>query len=99
MQRRLHKHNYRGQTSYADGHVHIYSDVTSASPDIPGHTHRLEGATSENDRHSHQYMISSAPSMDANGGHTHSYRGMTRVADRHTHMMEGYTTAYRPDRY
>lgn len=90
----LHSHDFRGVTTYTNGHVHRYTGTTSAAPNVPGHTHFMAGETSVSDGHTHRYGLYTGPDIQADGGHTHQYQGATALNDRHVHYLYGYTTTY-----
>lgn len=90
----LHTHEYKGVTAYADGHVHLFSGVSSASPNFPGHTHIIAGETTVNDGHSHPYrLISEGPTYvdSARYKHYHYFAGLTGFTRGHDHSMSGTT--------
>ena len=90
----LHTHQFKGVTTYVDGHVHFWSGVSSASPNIPGHTHLIAGQTTVNDGHSHGYSITTqGPTyVDAQRyKHYHYYAGDTLYARGHRHGMSETT--------
>lgn len=88
----LHTHQYRGVTVYVDAHLHLFSGVTSASPDTPGHTHNITGTTTVDAGHSHRYLLTSAgPTVVGPGRHYHAYAGDTDMTMNHRHPMSGTT--------
>lgn len=90
----LHRHEYKGVTVFVDGHVHLFSGISSASPNVPGHTHTIAGQTTVNDGHSHPYrMISEGPIYvdRARYKHYHFYSGVTGFVRGHDHPMSGTT--------
>jgi hypothetical protein len=90
----LHTHAFQGVTVYVDGHLHLFSGVTSASPNVPGHTHTVSGVTTTNSGHWHNFsMQTQGPTYVDSGGykHYHYYKGNTNVAASHTHGMESTT--------
>ena len=88
----LHTHNYKGVTTFNDGHEHGYVGTTSQAPDIPGHTHRMVGETTFDDGHSHGYSLQTSPPLPAGNGHTHYYQSETTFNDQHIHYLFGYNT-------
>jgi hypothetical protein len=88
----LHTHQYKGVTVYVDGHLHLFSGVSSASPDVPGHTHTIAGRTTTDAGHSHGYSLTTRePTMVGPGRHYHYYAGDTDMAMGHRHPMSGTT--------
>lgn len=90
----LHSHEYRGNTTYNDGHVHMYYGSTSQVPDTPNHMHIMMGETSYNDGHTHRYSLYTSPSIKVGNGHTHYYQAGTSFNDNHLHYLYGYNTVY-----
>ena len=92
MSAMLHTHQFKGVTTYVDGHLHFWSGVTSASPNVPGHTHIVAGETTVNDGHSHSYSLRTYPPTYVDQGHYkhyHYYEGDTHTTlDHHHHMSE-----------
>ncbi len=90
----LHTHEYKGVTTYANGHVHLFSGVSGVSPNVPGHTHTIAGQTAVSDGHSHPYrLISEGPVYVARVQykHYHYYSGVTGFVRGHEHLMSGTT--------
>lgn len=90
----MHTHNFNGVTTLNNGHMHSYSGVTGAAPDVPGHVHLMMGVTTVNDGHSHNYNLQTSQSMPAMEGHTHDYQAPTSFADWHDHSLIGSTSVY-----
>jgi hypothetical protein len=90
----LHTHQFKGVTVYVDGHLHLFSGVTSASPETPGHTHVVAGQTTTADGHSHGFSIVTQPPTYVDEGrykHYHYYTGNTYTVRNHSHGMESTT--------
>ena len=88
----LHTHEFKGVTVFVGGHLHLFSGVSSASPDTPGHMHVIAGDTTNEAGHSHHYsLISHEPTVVGPGRHYHYYTGNTEVTDGHLHPMSGTT--------
>ena len=87
----MHTHEFKGVTTYVDGHLHLFSGVSSASPNIRGHTHVVEGTTTTDSGHSHNYSLTTWPQTDVNAGHYHYYEGATAISEGHDHPMSGTT--------
>jgi hypothetical protein len=90
----LHSHNFRGVTTFNDGHVHRYGGMTSSDPNVRGHTHSMAGETTYNDGHIHRYSLQTGPEIRVGTGHTHYYRAATTFNDGHVHYLYGYTSVY-----
>ena len=52
--RPIHNHQFKGVTSFDDGHSHRYAGTTEPAPSGVPHTHRYFTSTSVDDRHRHQ---------------------------------------------
>jgi len=79
---------------YVDGHLHLFSGVSSASPETPGHTHIIAGETTTTDGHSHGFSIVTQPPTyvdEARYKHYHYYTGNTYTVRNHFHGMESTT--------
>jgi hypothetical protein len=90
----LHTHPLKGVTVYVDGHLHLFSGVTSASPETPGHTHTVAGQTTTVDGHAHGFSIQTQPPTYVDSGgykHYHYYKGNTYTVRNHSHGMESTT--------
>lgn len=88
----LHTHAFQGVTVFVDGHLHLFSGISSASPDTPGHTHTIAGRTTTDAGHSHSYSLTSqGPTVVGPGKHYHYYTGDTHFAQGHRHPMSGTT--------
>jgi len=90
----LHTHQFKGVTVYVDGHLHLFSGVSSASPETPGHTHIIAGETTTTDGHSHGFSIVTQPPTyvdEARYKHYHYYTGNTYTVRNHFHGMESTT--------
>lgn len=90
----MHTHQFKGVTVYVDGHLHLFSGVTSASPETPGHTHTVSGETTTTDGHSHGFSIQTQPPTYVDEGgykHYHYYVGQTYNVRNHSHGMESTT--------
>lgn len=95
MSNELHDHNYRGVTTFSDGHVHQYTGRTSTNPDSIGHIHTIRGVTTFNDGHVHHYTTITSKAIYFNEDeHYHYYRGETTVVDGHDHLFAGNTSVY-----
>ena len=90
----IHSHNFGGETTFNDGHVHGYRGTTSLNPNFPGHIHSMMGDTTFNDGHIHRYLLSTGPGIRVAGGHIHYYEAATSYNDGHIHYLRGYTTIY-----
>lgn len=87
----MHTHQFRGVTTYVNGHLHLFSGVSSASPDIRGHTHTVAGTTTTDSGHSHSYNLTTKTPTYVNAGHYHYYEGDTNITNGHDHPMSGTT--------
>lgn len=90
----FHTHKFKGVTVYVDGHVHLFSGVSGASPNVPGHTHVIEGQTAVSFGHSHgfSYMTQGPTYVDREQyKHYHYHEGITDIALDHRHAMSGTT--------
>lgn len=90
----MHTHKFKGVTVYVDGHLHLFSGVSSAAPETPGHTHVIAGETTMADGHSHGFSIVTQPPTYVDAGrykHYHYYKGQTFVVRNHSHGMESTT--------
>jgi hypothetical protein len=90
----FHAHAFKGVTTYEDGHLHLYSGVSSASPNAPGHTHIIRGQTTINGGHTHGYfIISEGPTYvdRAHYKHYHYYEGNTFTVMGHRHGISETT--------
>jgi hypothetical protein len=91
----MHSHKFKGVTTYVDGHVHLFSGVSSMSPDVPGHTHTIEGQTTVDDGHSHGfYIITQGPTKVDSKAHYHYYEGNTNIVRNHKHFITETTFVY-----
>lgn len=88
----IHTHKFKGVTVYINGHLHLFSGTSSASPNVAGHTHYLNGNTTINNGHSHPYSLITRFQTDAGVGHYHYYEGITGYAGGGAHPMSGTTT-------
>lgn len=89
-----HSHNFKGVTTYVDGHLHLFSGVSSISPDVPGHTHIIEGQTTTNDGHSHGYSIVTQGPTYVDSAHYHYYEGNTFTVLDHRHFITETTFVF-----
>lgn len=90
----LHTHEFKGVTVYVDGHLHLFSGVSSASPETPGHTHIIAGETTTDHGHSHGYSIQTQGPTYVDPGryrHYHYFTGETYYTWGHAHPMESTT--------
>jgi hypothetical protein len=88
----MHTHAFKGVTVFVGGHLHLFSGVSSASPDTPGHMHLIAGDTTSVAGHSHHYsLVSQGPTVVGPGKHYHYYVGNTEVTNGHLHPMSGTT--------
>ncbi|MFZ5974773.1 MAG: YmaF family protein [Bacillota bacterium] len=87
----MHTHAFKGVTTYIDGHLHLFSGVSSASPDVPGHTHYITGTTTISNGHSHSFNLITHTQTNVNSGHYHYYQGDTAIVLGHSHPMESTT--------
>lgn len=93
--RPVHVHNFRGATSYDDGHFHEYAGTTEPAPSGVQHTHGYFAETAFNDGHTHIIRGVTGPMISVpGGGHIHYFHGVTTVNGRHphTHAYEGQTS-------
>ena len=89
------QHRMEGVTLIADGHRHLFSNVTDLLIRIPGGTHRhtFQGITNTTENHRHRYSGITGPAINGQGpNHFHRFRIMTQVADGHRHVITGRTT-------
>lgn len=90
----LHTHEFKGVTVYIDGHLHLFSGVSSASPNVPGHTHAISGVTSVNGGHSHAFSLTTMGPTYVDSEqykHYHYFEGATDIALFHSHPMSATT--------
>jgi hypothetical protein len=87
----MHRHNFRGITTFNHGHIHKYCGRTYLAPNYYGHVHYMSGITAFNDGHIHRYALVTGPSIPANGGHIHYYRAATSFDKGHIHCTYGCT--------
>lgn len=90
----MHTHQFKGVTVYVDGHVHLFSGVSSASPNVPGHVHNVAGQTSVSLDHFHDYSYNTqGPTYvdQAHYKHYHYHEGITGYSFAHRHPMNGTT--------
>jgi hypothetical protein len=93
--RPIHTHQFKGVTSFDDGHSHQYAGTTEPAPSGVQHTHRYFTSTSVEDRHRHQIRGVTGLSIPLpNGGHYHEFSGVTTVAGAspHRHRYGGRTS-------
>ncbi|MDQ0214401.1 hypothetical protein J2S13_000797 [Oikeobacillus pervagus] len=93
--RPIHVHEFKGVTSYDDGHDHRYAGTTEPAPSGVQHTHRYFTFTSFNDGHRHQVKGVTGPAIPLPGGnHYHEFRGVTTIQGRtpHRHRYNGRTS-------
>ncbi len=88
----MHTHQFQGVTTYVEGHLHLFSGVSTPSEDVPGHTHNIIGITTIASGHSHRYfIITQGPTIVGPGKHYHYFKGATGVTQGHSHPMESTT--------
>jgi hypothetical protein len=93
--RPIHNHQFKGVTSFDDGHSHRYAGTTEPAPSGVPHTHRYFTSTSVDDRHRHQIRgITGLAISLPNGGHYHEFSGVTTVEGTrpHRHRYSGRTS-------
>jgi len=93
--RPIHNHQFKGVTSFDDGHSHRYAGTTEPAPSGVPHTHRYFTSTSVDDRHRHQIRgITSLAIPLPNGDHYHEFSGVTTVEGTrpHRHRYSGRTS-------
>jgi hypothetical protein len=93
--RPIHNHQFKGVTSFDDGHCHRYAGTTEPAPSGVPHTHRYFTSTSVDDRHRHQIRgITGLAIPLPNGGHYHEFSGVTTVEGTrpHRHRYSGRTS-------
>jgi hypothetical protein len=93
--RPIHNHQFKGVTSFDDGHSHRYASTTEPAPSGVPHTHRYFTSTSVDDRHRHQIRgITGLAIPLPNGGHYHEFSGVTTVEGTrpHRHRYSGRTS-------
>ena len=93
----LHTHRFIGLTTYVSGHNHVFSGVTSANPDTPGHVHTMRGGTTYDAGHDHAYGLTTGPAVDVGTGHLHNFAAETSTAaipNVHSHAMRGRTSIF-----
>jgi hypothetical protein len=89
-----HVHPFSGITSYDDGHVHAYMNVTEPAPTGVPHVHRYYTVTSVNSGHTHTIQGVTGPAIAIqDGGHIHYFEGFTTVNGLrpHAHHYNGVT--------
>ncbi|WP_425452802.1 YmaF family protein [Ammoniphilus oxalaticus] len=85
----------QGLTLIADGHRHLFSNVTDLLIRIPRGTHRhtFQGITNTTDNHRHAYSGTTGPAINGQGpNHFHRFRIMTQISNGHRHIITGRTT-------
>lgn len=90
----IHTHKFKGVTVYVNGHVHLFSGVSGASANLPGHVHNIAGQTTVNSGHSHDFLfMTQGPTyVDRERyKHYHYYAGVTSFVSGHRHPMSGTT--------
>lgn len=90
----IHMHKFKGVTVFVDGHVHLFSGVSGASPNVPGHTHSISGVTSVNGGHSHAFSLATIGPTYVDREqykHYHYFEGTTDLALFHSHPMSATT--------
>lgn len=91
--RPVHIHEFKGVTSFDDGHSHQYAGTTEPAPSGVPHSHRYFTFTSVDDRHRHRISGMTGPAIPLpNGGHYHEFSGYTTVDDGHRHIYRGRTS-------
>ncbi|AKN31271.1 hypothetical protein Ccar_10570 [Clostridium carboxidivorans P7] len=89
-----HSHSYSGRTTYSQGHVHHYGEITDMAPSGVPHNHFMQGSTTFNHGHYHNYVTRTGPATYLpDGRHYHYFQTMLRRADGHIHYISGYTSA------
>ncbi|WP_394239367.1 YmaF family protein [Niallia oryzisoli] len=90
-----HVHEFRGITSFDDGHSHRYAGKTEPAPSGVQHTHRYFTFTSIDNQHHHQIQGVTGPAIPLpGGGHYHEFSGFTTVSGMrpHSHRYSGRTS-------
>jgi hypothetical protein len=90
----IHTHEFKGVTVYVDGHLHLFSGISSASPNVPGHTHDIAGQTSVSLDHLHGFsFVSQGPTYVDRElyKHYHYFQGITGYTFAHKHPLSGTT--------
>ncbi|KAB7704400.1 hypothetical protein F9802_17780 [Bacillus aerolatus] len=93
--RPVHVHEFKGVTSYDDGHRHRYAGTTEPAPSGVQHSHKYFTFTSIDNRHHHQIYGTTGPAIYLpGGGHYHEFSGMTTIngANPHRHRYSGKTS-------
>lgn len=89
-----HVHPFSGVTSYDEGHVHEYLDLTEPAPNGVPHVHQYHTVTSFNHGHTHVIEGVTGPAIDVpGGGHIHYFEGFTTINGNmpHAHAYQGAT--------
>ncbi len=92
--KKLHSHNYDGETNFIFNHKHQYMGISSKDADFLGHVHYLSGYVSEVENHVHYLSVITGPEIKVENGHIHFYRGFTTFDDGHYHYFRGYTSIH-----
>lgn len=93
--RPVHTHEFKGTTSFDEGHSHRYAGITEPAPSGVQHNHRYFTFTTFDDSHRHQIRGITGPAISLpNGGHYHEFNGVTTVdgTTPHRHMYSGRTS-------
>jgi hypothetical protein len=91
----IHTHEFKGNTSFDDGHRHRYAGTTEPAPSGIQHTHKYFTFTSVDNRHNHQIRGITGPAIPlGSGGHFHEFSGFTTVdgTTPHRHRYSGRTS-------
>jgi hypothetical protein len=89
------QHRMEGVTLIANGHRHLFSNVTDLLILIPAGTHRhtFQGITNTTAGHRHAYSGMTGPAINGQGAnHFHRFRIFTQVVNGHRHIISGRTT-------
>lgn len=83
-----------GVTRLADGHRHLFSNVTDRLIRTPGmrHRHTFQAITNTTENHRHAYSGTTGPAIGQGANHFHRFQFLTRIADGHRHLISGRTT-------
>ena len=90
----MHSHRFKGVTTYVDGHLHLFSGISSVSPNVPGHRHFITGITTFNFAHSHPYNLITDTQTNVDSAHYHFYAGNTYEVLAHHHFIEETTFVF-----
>lgn len=90
-----HVHNFSGETSLANGHLHRCHGTTfPVSGTDPDHKHYIWLKTTKDFHHDHDILIETGPGLPVQGGHIHRFSGVSTFTGKqfHAHQFENATS-------